>query len=223
MLIASFLFFAIVSCIGQQVTVTPMPTNIPLPSATSTMHPTNTPLPASIVEGAHRSGMSAEEIVSFYLEIRSYLENKNINALTNRIYFPFNECGRSKGDNIETKEEFVQRFNEVFTDEVISDYLNANLEDTGIDMNGVYIGGMWFTSICTDKTCNTTGTWIFGINGYCSIRWTPPMEADQAATFSAMPDYSGESFVYGIYKMESYEDQGGLITEEELNDRMKKN
>ncbi len=74
---------------------------------------------------------------------------------------------------METKGEFIQRFNEVFTDEVISDYLNANLEDTDIDMNGVYIGGIWFTSICTDNTCNTTETWIFGVNGYCSIRRTP--------------------------------------------------
>jgi hypothetical protein len=36
-----------------------------------------------------------------------------------------------------------------------------------------------------------------------------------------MPDYSGESFVYGTYKMETYEDQGGLITEEEVKERMK--
>jgi hypothetical protein len=165
--------------------------------------------------------MSPEEIISFYSEIRSYLKTKDINALADKVYFPLNECWRNKGDNIETKDEFIQRFNEVFTNEVISNYLNANLEETGIDMYGVYIGGIWFTSICTDKTCNTTQTWIFGANGYCSIRRTPPIEADQAATLSAMPDYSGESFVYGTYKMETYEDQGGLITEEEVKERMK--
>jgi hypothetical protein len=165
--------------------------------------------------------MSPQEIVSFYWEIHSYLENKDINALANKIYFPLNECGRNKGDNIETKEEFIQRFKEVFTDKIVSDYLNANLEDTGIDMYGVYIGGIWFTSICTDNTCNTTKIWIFGVNGYCSIRITPPMENEQAATLSVLPDYSGEKFVYGTYKIESYENQGGLITEEELKDRMK--
>jgi hypothetical protein len=219
---ASLLCLIIVSCASQQATITSTPTNLPVPSVTSTLQPTNTPLPASIVEGAHRSGLSPEEIVSVYLEIRSYLENKDVNALANRIYFPLNECGRSKGDNIETKEEFTQRFNEVFTDKIISNYLNANLEDTGIDMYGIYIGGISFTSICADNTCNITKTWITGVNGYCSIRWTPPMENEQAATLSAMPDYSGENFVYGVYKIESYEDKGGFITEEELIERIKK-
>ena len=222
MLIVSLSCLIIVSCASQQATNTFIPTILPSPSVTSTLQPTNTPLPASIVEGAHRSGLSPEEIVSFYLEIHSYLETKDINALANRIYFPLNECGRSKGDNIETKGEFTKRFNEVFTDKVISNYLNANLEDTGIDMYGVYIGGISFTSICTDHTCNTTTTWITGVNGYCSIRWTPPMENEQAATLSALPDYLGESFVYGTYKIESYEDKGGLITEEELIERIKK-
>jgi len=221
MLIASLLFLVIVSCTSQQATVTPLPTDTPLPSATSTVHPINTPLPASIVEGAHRSGMSSEEIVSFYWEIHSYLENNDVPALANKIYFPLNECWRSKGDNIETKDEFIQRFNEVFTDEIISDYLSANLENTAIDMDGVYIGGIWFTSICTNKTCNTTETWIFGVNEYCAIRRTPPMDEAQVATLSALPDYSGESFAYGTYKMESYEDHEGLITEEKINKLLK--
>jgi hypothetical protein len=77
-------------------------------------------------------------------------KTKDINALADKVYFPLNECWRNKGDNIETKDEFIQRFNEVFTHVVISNYLNANLEETGIDMYGVYIGGIWFTSICTD-------------------------------------------------------------------------
>jgi len=223
-LIASWLCLLIASCASQQAAITAMPTNTslppatikPLPSATSAVQLTNTPLPASIVEGAHRSGMSPEEIVSFYWEIHSYLENNNVAALADKIYFPLNECWRSKGDNIATKNEFIQRFNEVFTDEIISDYLNSNLEDTRIDMYGVYIGGIWFTSICTDNTCNITQTWIFGVNDYCSIRRTPPMEEEQSATLSALPGYSGESFVYGTYKMKSYEDHGCLITEDEL-------
>jgi len=221
MLAVSLVCLIIVSCTSQQVTVIPLPTNTTLPSATPTMHPTNTPLPASIVEGAHRSGMSPEEVVSFYSEIHSYLENEDIAALANKIYFPLNECGRSKGDNIETRDEFIQRFNEVFTEEIISKYLNVNLEETRIDMYGVYIGSIWFTSICTDNTCNITEIWIFGINDYCSIRRTPPMETDHAATLSAMPDYPGENFVYGTYKMESYEDHEGLITEKELKSRLK--
>jgi len=210
----------IVACASQQVAITPASTMTPLPSVTSTLQPTNTPLPANIVETSFRSGMSPEEVVSFILETRSYLENNERSALADKIYFPLNECGRNKGDNIETKEEFIQRFDEVFTDEIISDYLNANLEDTIIDMYGVYIGGIWFTSICTDSICNTTETWVFGVNGYCSNRNTPPMDEEQVATWSAMPDYSGESFVYGTYKMETYEDHGALITEEELKNRM---
>lgn len=216
-----FLAFALVSCTSQQVTDASVQTNTPLLSVTSTVPPTNTALPAGIVEGAHRSGMSPEEIISFYWEIHSYLENNNIVALADKIYFPLNECWRNKGDNIETKDEFIQRFNEIFTDEIVSNYINANLEDTGIDMYGVYIGGIWFTSICADNTCNITEIWIFGVNNYCSLRKTPPMETDQAATLSAMPDYLGESFVYGIYKMESYEDRGGQIIEEELKSRLK--
>jgi hypothetical protein len=220
-MIASLLLLIIVSCTSQQATVAPLPTNTPLPSTIPTIHPTNTALPVSIIEGAHRSGMSPEEIISFYTEIHLYLENNDIVALANKIYFPLNECGRNKGDNIETKGEFIQRFNEVFTNEIISKYLNANLEDTRIDMYGVYIGGIWFTSICTDNTCNITETWIFGINDYCSIRRTPPMEIDHTATLSAMPDYPIENFVYGTYKMESYEDHEGLITKEELKSRLK--
>jgi hypothetical protein len=217
MLITSLLFLTLVSCTSQQVTDNSVPTITLLPSATSTVHPTNTPLPASIVEGAHRSGMSPEEIVSFYWEIHSYLENNDVAALANKIYFPLNECARNKGDNIETKDEFIQRFNEIFTDEIISNYLNANLEDTGIDMYGVYIGGIWFTSICTDNICNVTETWIFGVNNYCSIRITPPMETDHAATLSAMPDYPSEKFVYGTYELDSYQEVGGsLMSIEEL-------
>ena len=227
-IILSLLYWVVSSCASQHVSVTDISTSLPLattirpmPSAIFTMEPTTTPLPASIIEGAHRSGMSPEEIVSFYWAIHLFLENNDAAALANKIYFPLNKCGRNKGDNIETRDEFIQRFNEVFTDEIISNYLTADLGDTGIDMYGVYIGGIWFTSICTDNTCNVTETWIFGVNDYCSIRRTPPMETDQAATLAAMPDYSGENFVYGTYKMDSYEDQGGLITEEELKNRLK--
>lgn len=216
-LILSLVCFVVASCISQQATAIPVSTSTFLPSVTSTVHPTTTLLPASIIEGAHRSGLSPEEIISFIFEIRSYLENNDRNALADKIYFPLNECGRNKGDNIETKSEFIQRFDEVFTDEIISNYVNANLEDTRIDMYGVYIGGIWFISICTDKTCNITETLIFGVNSYCSIRITPPMEVDHAATLAAMPDYPSEKFVYGTYELDSYQKVGGsLISIEEL-------
>ncbi|OQY89758.1 MAG: hypothetical protein B6D38_05680 [Anaerolineae bacterium UTCFX1] len=159
--------------------------------------------------------MSPEEIFSFYEEVHLDIKDKNISSLADKIYLPISQCGRNKGDKIETKDEFVERFNEIFSSENQLVFLNANLENTFINMYGVLIGDVWYSSICKESTCSDTKILIIRMGDYCSFRSLTPTTVEGATAQAAHPDYPESQFVFGDYQLDSYQSVGGSLMSRE--------
>jgi hypothetical protein len=197
------------SCASPQVTAT---TLIP----TFTAQPTNTALPENIVEGASLSGLSPDEIVSFYLEIRSYIESGNVGALADKIQYPIRICGLHNGDVIEARDEFVQKYDYAFEDYWREYFLNQKLEHARIGEYGVSFERIAYSKIWSDSEHHSYAIRIIRIGNYCYV--DPIKESNQATAEAATPEYSGNSFIFGMYKVILHERVGGtMLTQGEID------
>jgi hypothetical protein len=132
------------SCSNPAVTTTTVPAS-PTPIPTVTVQPTNTALPSNILDRASLSGLSPEEIVFFYLEIRSYVESDDIGALANKIRFPLAICGLQHGDVIETKDEFIEKYGYAFGDEWKPFFLKSDLGRVTVHEYNIQASGINFS------------------------------------------------------------------------------
>ncbi len=196
------------SCSNPAVTTTTVPAS-PTPIPTVTVQPTNTALPSNILDRASLSGLSPEEIVFFYLEIRSYVESDDIGALANKIRFPLAICGLQHGDVIETKDEFIEKYGYAFGDEWKPFFLKSDLGRVTVHEYNIQASGINFSKIWNDDSRQSYKIWITGIGYYCYL--DPIKVSNRATAEAATPEYSREDFIFGTYHVILHDSVGGTM------------
>ncbi len=147
-------------------TTTKIPTNTAIPTSTVTL----TPTPSLIVMVTPRDWKSEE--IEFLLVIQDSLRTDNRDKLASLIHYPIKISLLDESElEIENAAEFLDNYEKIVTPEWKDLVLTQEPDELFSNWQGamVHRGELWFTSICTDATCEHSQYYIVAIR---QIDWS---------------------------------------------------
>lgn len=217
LLVNIFLFCLLIGCHAAQ---QPQPTVLTSPTifatqGQNTLIPTISPLDG---KAAYVTGMTVEEIESYYTKIITALENHSPEDLVSLLNFPFHFCGRCTGRVIETPEQFIDAYDEIVDPDGLKRVLESSLEDVIVKYSGVGLGqgAIWFSVLCDSSECGNRSIKIVKFFGQCEYYYDYLIEngyiLPEPGVFT-----DDSTFQFGTYRVTSVESIGGsFLTEEQV-------
>lgn len=165
---------ALMSC------TTPTSGSIVTPTNTATEIPTKTAIPTAMLTLTPTSSLIAmvtprdwkSEEIEFLLVIQDSLRTDNREKLASLIYYPIKISLLDESElEIKNATEFLANYEKIVIPEWKDLVLTQVPDELFSNWQGamVHRGELWFTSICTDETCESSQYYIFVIR---QIDWS---------------------------------------------------
>jgi hypothetical protein len=161
--------FAILRTVIATPVITSTASLTPGPSPTATNTPTNQELLDALDKRTRvLFGMPASEVIDFLLEIQNSIRTNDKEKLASLVYYPIT-IYQFEGNNdkeIQNAEEFIANYEKIVTPEWKDIILSQEPAGLFTNWQGIMIsrGELWFTAVCTDKSCQDSKLYIVTIN-----------------------------------------------------------